>query len=143
MIEETLRLHGPLSTSGPRISPGRMISGNFVPHGIVVSTCAYATARDPRVFSEPCRFIPERWLKATPEMKNMSRPFSYGPRNCIGKHVAEIGIVLTLARLCQLADFSVDSSITEEMMRPKDKGSIEPWGGKLCLQVKPIRTKVV
>lgn len=65
----------------------------------------------------------------------MSRPFSYGPRNCIGLHLAEIGIYLTVSRMFQLMDLKLDSRTTEEMMLPCDKGSIEPIAGKLYVEI--------
>lgn len=44
----------------------------------------------PANFARPHEFIPERWLETeTGEFANDKReilqPFSYGPRNCIGK----------------------------------------------------------
>lgn len=139
-IEEALRVWGPLSAGFPRVSPGRMISSHFIPAGVVVSTSAYATARDPTVFPEPNTFIPDRWLSATSDMRNMSRPFSYGPRNCIGKHLAEINMHITIARLYQLYDIEVDPEMTEEVMAPNDRGVTSPIGSKLV--VKPSKRKM-
>jgi cytochrome P450 len=138
-IDETLRLYGPLSSGFPRVSPGRHISGEYVPEGTIVSTSAYITARDPTVFADPLEYIPERWLDATPEMRNSWRPFSYGPRNCIGKHLAEIGLNLTLARLYQLYDIKIDPSMTDDMMRPCDRGVTFPWGKKLLVIPAPVK----
>ncbi|KAJ9607707.1 hypothetical protein H2200_007785 [Cladophialophora chaetospira] len=134
VIEEALRVWGPLSAGFPRVSPGRIIGEHYIPQGVVVSTSAYATARDPTVFPNPHVFQPERWLKATPEMRNMSRPFSYGPRNCIGKHLADINMNITLARLYQLYDIENDPSMTEEMMAPNDRGVTSPVGSKLLVR---------
>lgn len=64
----------------------------------------------------------------------MSRPFSYGPRNCIGKHLADIGLHLTLARLYQLYDIMIEPSMTDEMMRQKDRGVCAPWDEKLLVR---------
>ena len=135
-IQETFRLFGTLNVSLPRVSPGRLISGHFIPTGTVVQTSPYATARDPLVFQDPEVFRPERWLDATPEMRAMSRPFSWGPRNCIGKHMAEIGLYLTITRLLQLYDIEIDASTTDEMMEPKDIGVLEPKGERLFVKVK-------
>ena len=67
----------------------------------------------------------------------MSRPFSYGPRNCIGKHLAEIGLILTLSRLYQLFDVTVHPQTTDKMMEPKDIGILEPCGERLYVSIKP------
>ncbi|KAL7952216.1 cytochrome P450 [Trichoderma compactum] len=134
VVHETLRVWGPLSAAFPRVSPGRLICGHFVPKGTIVSVSSHATARDPHVFSEPETYDPDRWLNAGPEMKNMSRPFSYGPRNCIGKPLAEIGLKLTLSRLYQLYDIENDPSMTESSMRLKDRGVAAPWDAKLLIK---------
>jgi cytochrome P450 len=115
------------------VSSGRQISGEFIPAGTVVSTSAYTTCRDPNVFDNPLDYVPERWLEPTPEMTSASRPFSYGPRNCIGKHLAEIGLHLTLSRLFQLYDIRVDPSMTEEMMKQCDRGVTSPWAKKMVV----------
>ena len=67
----------------------------------------------------------------------MSRPFSYGPRNCIGKHLAQIGLILTLSRLYQLYDIDNDPIMTDEMMRPKDRGVTAPWAAKVLIKPTP------
>ena len=59
-------------------------------------------------------------------MKSMSRPFSLGPRNCVGKHLAEIALTLTITRLYQLYDIRIDASMTADKMKQKDKGVLEP-----------------
>ncbi|KAK5217996.1 hypothetical protein LTR99_003388 [Exophiala xenobiotica] len=133
-IEETLRIWGPLSAGFPRISPGKVIGDHFIPKGVQVATPAYVTARDEAVFPNPTEYIPERWLSATAEMRNMSRPFSYGPRNCIGKHLADIGLHLTLTRLYQLYDIEIDPSMTDMMMLQKDRGVCAPWDQRLIVR---------
>jgi cytochrome P450 len=114
-----------------------MIGDHFIPQGTTVATSAYATARDPQVFPNPHEYQPERWLKATADMRNMSRPFSYGPRNCIGKHLADINMQITISRLYQLYDLEIDPCMTDAMMKPNDRGVTSPVGG--VLWVKPTR----
>jgi len=126
VIEEVLRLRGPLNVSNTRVSPGKTIAGQWVPKGVTVETCPYATARDPQAFHEPLEFDPARWEHATDEMKHMSRPFSLGPRNCVGRHLAEVGLTLTVARLYQLHDIVLDPTMTEEQMKQIDQGVLEP-----------------
>jgi cytochrome P450 len=45
--------------------------------------------QDPKNFAEPKSFIPERWLGEDERFANDDKaalnPFSYGPRNCLGK----------------------------------------------------------
>ena len=112
-----------------------MIAGRYVPAGVTVETNPYATARDPVVFKDPDNFVPERWLDATPQMQNMSRPFSMGPRNCIGRHLAEVNLQLTVSRLYQLFNIEIDPRTTDEMMKARDLGVMEPRAHHLYIRV--------
>lgn len=53
-----------------------------------VSVSSWCAHHNPSNFKNPDAFIPERWLE-DPEYKSdlrlASRPFSLGPRGCIGK----------------------------------------------------------
>lgn len=64
----------------------------------------------------------------------MSKPFGHGPRNCIGKHLAEIGMHLTLTRLYQLYDIEIDPRMTEQMMKQKDRGAAGPWDARFLIR---------
>lgn len=54
-----------------------------------MSTPIYAVMHDERHFSNPESFIPTRWIETESGDESSNRsawiPFSYGPRNCIGK----------------------------------------------------------
>ncbi|KAF4415120.1 Versicolorin B desaturase [Fusarium acutatum] len=134
-----LLLRRPLSAAFPRVSPGREIDGIYVPKGVVVEASAHATHRELKVYPDPEEWQPERWLDDTTEMRACHNPFSRGPRNCVGKHLAEIGLHLTVSRLYQLYDIEDDPSMTPAMMKQKDRSVAQPWGGK-CL-IRPIPRK--
>lgn len=70
-------------------------------------------------------------------MKIMNRPFSSGPRNCVGMHLARVQLFLTVAALYQRFELVVDSSTTEDMMVLRDQGIMTPVGRKLWVRVKP------
>jgi cytochrome P450 len=57
VIEETLRLYGAAPGALPRVVPtqGMTVDGHDIPAGVEVSTQAYTSHRDPRVFPEPLR----------------------------------------------------------------------------------------
>ncbi|KAH7028130.1 cytochrome P450 [Microdochium trichocladiopsis] len=137
MIQETMRLWGPLNIMFLRVSPGREVSGHYIPPGKTASILSYAAARDPDVFPDPETFEPERCLHPTAEMKALSRPFATGPRNCVGRHLAEVQLTLTLARIFQLYDVEVDPLTTREDMKLRDKGVMEPWAARLRIRVSP------
>ncbi|KAJ6583187.1 cytochrome P450 [Mycena sp. CBHHK59/15] len=108
-INETLRLHPPVPTNGPRQVPrgsqGKIIAGVFIPEGTQVYVPPYSLHLDSRYFSpSPERFMPERWIDPSLVPHTAAFiPFSYGPSNCVGRNLArqEIGMVacLLLSRL--------------------------------------------
>ena len=59
-----------------------------------VGMSVFTLFRDGRIYRDPVRFWPERWIEGTlPEKeqalaRKMFAPFSIGPRNCAGAHVA-------------------------------------------------------
>uniref|UniRef100_A0A8H7NLZ0 Uncharacterized protein n=1 Tax=Bionectria ochroleuca TaxID=29856 RepID=A0A8H7NLZ0_BIOOC len=58
--------------------------------------------RNPQNFTLLESFIPERWLgdgRFLSDKKEALRPFSYGPRNCIGKNLAYVEMRVILARI--------------------------------------------
>lgn len=96
VIEESLRLCPPGPGTFPRRVPpeGRVVCGGFVAGGMTVGIHQTATHRSERNFVEAGEFRPERWLavgvegydeKYEADIKACFQPFSFGPRNCIGK----------------------------------------------------------
>ena len=57
VIEETLRLYGAAPGALPRVVPtqGMTVGGYDIPAGVEVSTQAYTSHRDPRIWPEPLR----------------------------------------------------------------------------------------
>lgn len=85
-----------------------------MPEGTEVYVSPYALHRDPRNFS-PCteEFWPDRWLDPTSDategfVHNTGAfiPFSYGPANCVGRHLARLEIKMLLVLL--LSKFDVE-----------------------------------
>ncbi|KAF2237590.1 cytochrome P450 [Viridothelium virens] len=108
-IEESLRLFHPAPNGFGRFVPqgGATIAGHWVPEGTVVATEHNNTYRDPANFRRPDDFIPERWFDPAfnSDRKIAFEPFSYGPRNCIGKNLAYHELRLIEAKLLWSFDF--------------------------------------
>ncbi|KAF2013278.1 cytochrome P450 [Aaosphaeria arxii CBS 175.79] len=127
VIEETLRLYGAAPSSLPRVVPqgGAKLAGKFVPQGVTVSTQAYTFHRDPKIWSSPLTFDPERWITTpskpaealTPDAKTAFHPFGAGSRSCIGIHLARMELRYAVAfffREC--AGIKLCESVTPESM---------------------------
>lgn len=89
VIKETLRLFAPLPGTEPRFADtDQVIDGYRIPAGTLVSMSPYTLHRNAKVFKDPMRFNPERWLSGSPEeqaeMKRWFWAFSSGGRMCIG-----------------------------------------------------------
>lgn len=92
-IQETLRVYPPVATGFPRVVPegGSEISGHYIPGGTSVYVSQHATYHSERNFKDAEKFVPERWLgtgEYDVDKKEAFNPFSFGPRNCIGKNLA-------------------------------------------------------
>ena len=104
VFEEALRMFPPVPSTMPRIVPwpGEFVLDEFLPAGTVVGVNQWATNYSSENFTRPGEFIPERWL-GKKEFENDDRkaaqPFSFGPRNCIGKNLAYNEMRLILSRV--------------------------------------------
>ncbi|KAJ7156984.1 cytochrome P450 [Mycena crocata] len=111
-IQETLRLHPPVPTNGPRQVPpgsqGKILAGFFIPEGTQVYVSPFALHTDPRYFSpSPDRFMPERWIDPTLAPNATAFiPFSYGPSNCVGRNLARQEIAAVACLLLSKLEFS-------------------------------------
>ncbi|PLN85917.1 putative cytochrome P450 monooxygenase [Aspergillus taichungensis] len=104
VLEESLRIYPPVTGTVPRLAPepGAMVCGKFVPGGTSLGMHHYSCSRSAANFSQPDTFIPERWLEDpdgqfSSDQKDAFQPFSYGPRNCIGKNLAYAEMKLIVA----------------------------------------------
>jgi len=90
VVKEALRCSPPIPMSLPRYVPpgGRVIDGYYIPAHTIVSCQPYTVHRsDEKVFPEPDRFNPDRWLDArgTVERNRNFFAFAVGGRGCTGK----------------------------------------------------------
>ncbi|EXU95345.1 cytochrome P450, partial [Metarhizium robertsii] len=112
VVEECLRLFPPGPFPLPRICRGAFISGHYIPAGTVVSVSPFVTARDHRNFHNPDEFCPERWInEPCRDNTSASKPFSTGPRGCLGVSLAYLEMRLVLSKLVYLFDWELASDI--------------------------------
>ncbi|KAI0057222.1 cytochrome P450 [Artomyces pyxidatus] len=116
-INEALRLLAPASTGSRRSvirGAGPQRVGKYVvPEQTQVSVHVYSIQRDPRNFSSPDSFLPQRWLvdegDRDPDIfvHNPAAfiPFSYGPANCAGKGLALLELRMLISWLVQRFEF--------------------------------------
>ncbi|KAI0855789.1 cytochrome P450 ClCP1 [Xylaria cubensis] len=112
VLKEGLRLYPPTPDKLFRTTKDRsvIVAGRIVPPQTSITVNLWAAYRDPTNFHKPLEFIPERWMKDTPpefmdDDKTVFKPFSVGPRDCIGKNLAWAQMRLILAHLVWNFDF--------------------------------------
>lgn len=134
IAREAMRLYPPAYGLGREAIEECEIGGFRVPRKTQVFMFQWVTQRDPRFFTEPNEFHPERWTEefASSLPKYAYFPFGGGPRFCIGNTFAMMEIVLVLATIGQQFRFSLLPNHTVSLLpamslRPKD-------GIKLTLQ---------
>lgn len=134
VINETLRHH---STSGiglPRLipdsSPGVTLLGHHFPPGTVLSVPSYTMHHSEEIWgSDAQEFRPERWDSVTARQKNAFIPFSYGPRACVGRNVAEMEMKLIAATWARR--YSVE--VRQDVMETREGFLRKPLGLQIAL----------
>ncbi|KAE8153754.1 benzoate 4-monooxygenase cytochrome P450 [Aspergillus avenaceus] len=117
VLEESLRVYPPVPAILPRTVPkgGAFINGRHVPEGTSVSMAYFSAFRAKSNFVDPDSFIPERWLENRDprfefDKREALQPFSYGPRNCLGKNLAYTEMRLIMTRILWNFDLSLEPS---------------------------------
>ncbi|KAF5021451.1 hypothetical protein F66182_6515 [Fusarium sp. NRRL 66182] len=115
VLYESLRLRPPIPFEIRQAQQATTLpDGTSLPAGAIVVWCAWAMGRSRSTWGPDAdEFRPERWLATLPsgDVTVSQRPaaefpvFNGGPRVCLGKKMAELVAVQTLARLVPLFDF--------------------------------------
>ncbi|KAJ4724621.1 Cytochrome P450 [Melia azedarach] len=118
VIKETMRLHTPAPLLFPReCRESCKIDGFDIPAKATVIVNAWAIARDPKYWSEPESFMPERFLDCSIDFKGLDFeyiPFGSGRRICPGIPFAIANIELLLAMLLYHFDWKLPSGMKHE-----------------------------
>ena len=104
VLAESMRLYPPAWTMGREPLEDYDAGGYRLRRGSVVLMSPWIVHRDPRWWSEPAAFRPERWMEPDFEA-SLPRfayfPFGGGPRKCIGEGFAWMEGVLALAAMAR------------------------------------------
>ncbi|XP_059453896.1 cytochrome P450 82A3-like [Corylus avellana] len=122
IVKEALRLYPAAPLSGPReFSKDCIIGGYHVPKGTRLITNIWKIQIDPRIWSDPLAFKPERFLTA--QLKDVDLrgksfeliPFGSGRRVCPGISFGLQMVHLTLASFLHRYDISTPSNAPVDM----------------------------
>ncbi|ERF75990.1 hypothetical protein EPUS_01356 [Endocarpon pusillum Z07020] len=106
IIQEGIRLHPGAIIRQTRIAPEQnMIYRDactekewVIPAGVPVSMDARSCNLNPKVFVDPHKFIPERWLE-NPRLDKYMLTFSRGTRMCLGMNLAYSELYIIIAEI--------------------------------------------
>jgi cytochrome P450 len=108
-VAESMRLYPPAWVIGRRLMADTEIAGWRVPARSICVASPWVTHRDPRWWTDPTEYRPERWIApdgryddaAPGQPRGAYFPFGGGRRICIGESFAWTEAVLVLATLAR------------------------------------------
>jgi len=107
LIHESLRLYPPFWVFPRHVACDDELGGYRIPAGATVMICPYLTQHHPGLWQDPERFDPERFLadsEAPARARASAMYFGFGPRTCIGNHLALLEVSAAIATLSQHFD---------------------------------------
>jgi cytochrome P450 len=136
VIKESMRLYPPAPVLVRTPVADTTLGDVAIPARAQVVIPIYAIHRHRKLWSDPDRFDPDRFLpeaeKTMPRMQYM--PFGAGPRICIGMSFALVEAVALLATFVRVARFDWDG---RHLPEPVSRVTLRPKGG-MPLLVEPI-----
>lgn len=128
VFSESLRLYPPAWTVVRRAIQDYQVDGYVVPSGADIYMSQYVVHHDPRFFSNPFRFDPERWnpdpASSLPQFAYF--PFGGGPRLCIGESFAWMEGIMLIAAIASRWKMHL---VPGQNVVPKPLITIRPKGG--------------
>jgi len=115
-IQETLRLRPVISIVLRKLTEPVEIGGYELPAGVSVAPCVYLAHRNPEVYPEPERFLPERFLESSPGTYTWI-PFGGGVRRCLGASFAQFEMAVVLRELVKRHQIRPASPKPERIFR--------------------------
>nr|GME16666.1 cytochrome P450 81E8-like [Ipomoea batatas] len=128
IISETFRLFpaGPMLLPHYSSQPCK-VGGYEIPSDTMLLVNAWAVHRDPGLWDDPMRFVPERFEGREGESSHLLMPFGMGRRSCPGAGLARRMVGLVLASLIQCFEWErvtkdqVDMTEGKGLTMPKAK----------------------
>ncbi|KAL1889864.1 hypothetical protein Sste5346_008587 [Sporothrix stenoceras] len=124
-LDEALRLFPPIPLALSRSVPGQVpveICGLMIPPKTTVGVHHLSAYTSEINFHRAREYIPERWLpEATADptspfyndRRDVHKPFSFGPRDCIGRNLAYHEMRLIMAKILFNFDLELDKSCSD------------------------------
>ncbi len=115
-IQETLRLRPVISIVLRKLTEPVEIGGYELPAGVSVAPSVYLVHRNPEIYPEPDRFLPERFLERPPGTYTWI-PFGGGVRRCLGASFAQFEMAVVLEELVKRHQIRPAKPASERVFR--------------------------
>ncbi len=128
VIKETMRLYPPAPILSRMPTDWVEIGIHKIAPRSIIVIPIYAVHRHKRLWADPDKFDPERFLPAQEAKfaRTQFMPFGYGPRTCIGASFAMMEATVLLATFVRAARFDWDGRHCPE---PVSRVTLRPKGG--------------
>lgn len=113
VLNETLRLYPPTTSLAVKAVDNISIGNYEIQQGTILIISMYATHHHPGLWSKPNEFYPEHFLGNKKRHRYAFFPFGGGMHNCIGKHLAELEMMLTITNVLKEFNFKSTKIIRE------------------------------
>lgn len=116
VLKESMRLLPAVPYSRRLVARDCEVGPYFVPRRTRILFSSYITHHMPEIYTDPERFLPERWARINPTPAEYI-PFGAGPRTCLGAALAQfvmkiaIALIVPAWRLQVLPDAQIDRQL--------------------------------
>jgi enediyne biosynthesis protein E7 len=137
VCDEALRLYPPGWLLSRRTLGPDVLCGFDIPAGVDVLFSPYLLHRHPRYWSEPTRFMPERFDPAQEDERPRFAymPFAAGPRHCIGETFSMFEMLVHLYKVGRRFRLVLDSDAPVELEAQVNLRTRQP----LLMRLEPRR----
>jgi len=109
-LKETLRFHTPAPGSVPRLAlEDHKIGDLEIKKGDQVRVEILSAFFDENIFEDAQKFDPQRWKNAEKMDSWIFTPFSAGPRNCIGQHLAMVEAKIIISEFLNMFNYKLQN----------------------------------
>jgi cytochrome P450 len=129
VVNESMRLHPIATAVSRRLKKDMRLAGRDLKAGTIVAPCLYLVQRDARIWPEPDKFRPERFLEGKAPIYHFF-PFGAGVWKCLGAQFAEYEMRVVLARLVAQLDLTMMVNDGLPASKPMQRGfTVAPADG--------------
>lgn len=130
VVNETLRLRPVLDGASRKLSEPLELGGYRLPAGSFLAASIAGVQHSPKVYADPWRFDPDRFLDARPAPYTLI-PFGGGTRRCIGASFAMMEIETVLRTVLQHVELRPASPRAERPSRTRSIAIVPAHGTRI------------